>query len=80
VLYGIDLSGVGTASFAGYEIPGGFSVVYGTADVTDDAVLTPEPSTLSMMGIAGIAFIVGIGFRRHFKRKKAPAAAGSAMA
>jgi PEP-CTERM motif len=78
--YDIDLSGVGTASFAGYAIPGGFSVVYGTADVTDDAVVTPEPSTLSLMGIAGIVLIVGIRFRQRSNRKKASVAAGSVLA
>jgi hypothetical protein len=80
VLYDIDLSGVGTASFAGYATPWGYSVVYGTADVTDDATITPEPSTLTLVGIAGIAFIVGIRFRQHFKRKKATVAAGNALA
>ncbi len=80
LLYDIDLSGVGTASFAGYETPNGYSVVYGVADVTDDAAITPESSTLTLMGIAGIAFIVGIGFRQHLKRKKGSVAAGDALA
>jgi hypothetical protein len=80
VLYDINLDGVGTASFAGYETPWGYSVVYGTAYVTDDATVTPESSTLTLVGIAGIALIVGIGFRQHFRRKKSPVAAGSALA
>jgi hypothetical protein len=79
-LFDIDLDGVGTASFAGYETPWGYSVVYGTANVTDDATVTPESSTLTLMGIAGIAFIAGIGFRQHSKRKKASVTAGSALA
>jgi hypothetical protein len=78
--YDIDLTGDGTASFAGYETPWGYSVAYGTADVTDDATITPEPSTLTLVGIAGIALIVGIRFRQHFKRKKAPVAGGGALA
>ena len=80
VLYDIDMTGVGTASFAGYSTPDGFSVVYGTADVTDDAMVTPEPSTLTLMGTAGIALIAGIGFHRRSKRKKALVAGGSALA
>lgn len=78
--YAIDLTGEGTASFAGYETPWGYSVAYGTADVSDAATITPEPSTLTLTGIAGIVLIVGIRFRQHFKRKKAPAPAGSALA
>jgi len=78
--YAIDLTGDGTASFAGYEMPWGYSVAYGTADVTDDAEITPEPSTLTLVGIAGIVLIVGIRFRQHFKRKSAPATGGSALA
>jgi hypothetical protein len=74
LLYDIDLDGVGTASFAGYATPWGYSVDYGIADVTDDATITPESSTLTLVGIAGIAFIVGIGFRQHSKRKKATVA------
>ena len=80
LLYDIDLDGVGTASFAGYETPWGYSVVYGTANVTDDATVTPESSTLTLVGIAGIALIVGVRFRQHSKRKKAPVAADSALA
>ena len=78
--YDIDLTGDGTASFAGYATPRGYSVDYGTADVTDDATITPEPSTLSLVGIAGIALIVGMRFRQHFKRKKATVDAGGALA
>ena len=80
LLYDINLDGVGTASFAGYETPWGYSVVYGTAYVTDDATVTPESSTLTLIGIAGIAGIIGIGFRQYLKRKKSPVAAGSALA
>jgi hypothetical protein len=80
LLYDIDLTGVGTASFGGYATPWGYSVDYATANVTDDAEITPEPSTLSLIGIAGIALIVGIRFRQHFKRKKGPVAAGRALA
>jgi hypothetical protein len=78
--YDIDLTGEGTASFAGYWTPDGYSVAYGTADVTDTATITPEPSTLTLVGIAGIALIAGIRFRQHIKRKKASVAAGSALA
>jgi len=78
--YDIDLTGDGTASFAGYETPWGYSVAYGTAYVNDDATITPESSTLTLVGIAGIAFIIGIRFRQYVKRKKAPVAAGSALA
>jgi hypothetical protein len=48
--------------------------------VNDDATITPESSTLTLVGIAGIAFIIGIRFRQYVKRKKAPVAAGSALA
>lgn len=80
LLYDINLDGVGTASFAGYETPWGYSVAYGTAYVTDDATVTPESSTLTLVGVAGIALMIGMGFRQHFRRKKAPVAAGSALA
>jgi len=78
--YDIDLAGDGTASFAGYETPSGYSVVYGTAYVNDDATITPESGTLTLMGIAGIACIAGIRFHQRFKRKKASVTAGSALA
>jgi hypothetical protein len=80
LLFDIDVTGVGTASFAGYATPWGYSVVDATADVTDDAVITPEPNSLSLMGTAAIALILGLLFHRRSKRKKATAAAGSALA
>lgn len=80
LLYDIDLTGDGTASFGGYWTPWGYSVTYATADVTDDAEITPEPSTLSLMGIAGVALLVGVRFRQHLKRRKDGVTAGSALA
>jgi len=73
-LFEIQMAGVGTASYSGYSVdppfPDGFRVVDGTADVTgvgqvvyeDPSV--PEPSTLTLMGIAGIASILAMRFRR----------------
>jgi hypothetical protein len=69
-LFEIQMAGVGTASFSGKSVPDGFFVVAGTADVTgvgqvvyeDPSV--PEPSTLTLMGIAGIASILAMRFRR----------------
>jgi hypothetical protein len=69
-LFEIQMEGVGTASIGGF---GEFaSSLYGTADVTgvgqvvyeDPSV--PEPSTLTLMGIAGIASILGMGLRRRY--------------
>lgn len=66
----IDLSGVGTASFTGRseapDVPGGIFLLNTDTDVTGEALVTPEPSTLTLMGIAGIASIVVIGFRRRY--------------
>ena len=64
----------------GIRPPRGIRSVYGTAYVNDDATITPESGTLTLMGIAGIACIAGIGFRQHLKRKKSPVTAGSALA
>jgi hypothetical protein len=80
LLYNIDLDGVGTASFAGYATPWGYSVDYGTADVTDDAVITPESSTFTLIGISVITFLLATGIRRRSQHKKASVAAGSALA
>jgi hypothetical protein len=84
VLYDIDLDGTGTTSFTAQSFnTDQFLITGADAIVTDDAVVTPEPSTLTLMGIAGIAgiaSIVGIQFRRRSKLKKAPVATGSALA
>jgi hypothetical protein len=70
-LFEIQMTGVGTASFAGYSaFDDIFRLVYGDADVTgvgqvvyeDPSV--PEPSTLTLMSIAGIASILAARFRR----------------
>lgn len=72
-LFEIQMAGVGTASFSGTPEPefDGFLVVNGTADVTGtgevvyvDPSALPEPSTLTLMSIAGIASILATRFRR----------------
>ena len=71
-LFEIQMAGTGTASFSGDAVPGGVSVVSGTADVTGvgqviyEAPSVPEPSTLTLLGI-GIATILCIRFRRRQK-------------
>jgi hypothetical protein len=79
-LFEIQMTGVGTASIGGFvPVPGYFFLVSGTADVTGvgqviyEAPSVPEPSTLTLMGIAGIASIVIMLFR-----KKVPVAAAAA--
>lgn len=76
-LFEIQMAGTGTASFIGSpDVNDEVVVTTGTADVTgvgqvvyeDPSV--PEPSTLTLMGIAGIASIILIGFRRRYSDAK----------
>lgn len=65
-LFEIEMEGVGTASYYGtFESPifDGYSVVGADASLTGEAQATPEPSTITLLGIAGIASILGIRFR-----------------
>jgi hypothetical protein len=70
-LFTIEMAGTGSASFSGIPvnadavllINGGASLI-GEGQVTYEAPSVPEPSTLSLLGIAGIALILGRQFRR----------------
>jgi hypothetical protein len=69
MLYTVYMEGVGTADFGGYPMQGDPDQIFvDTADfsLTGGAVVTPEPSTLTLMGIAGIALFLGIGLRRRY--------------
>jgi hypothetical protein len=67
-LYDVDMAGVGTANF--FPVLGmlddSWVWVGVNASLTGVAVVTPEPSTLTLIGIAVIASIVVIGFRRRY--------------
>jgi hypothetical protein len=63
-LFEIAMSGVGTASIVGVGYLAGSADLTGVGQVVYEDPSVPEPSTLTLMGIAGIASIVARRFRR----------------
>ena len=62
--FDIDMAGVGTVSINEYRIldADNFAIVGANADLTGVAQVVPEPSTWTLLAIAGIALILGIRF------------------